>query len=395
MLVDFFQHLRKARIPVSITEYLALMEGLSKGVSNYDVDNFYFLSRTILVKDERHIDRFDKVFGAYFKGKTELFDEVFGEIPDDWLQKQAELLLTEEEKQQIESVGGLDKLMELLKERLDEQQKRHQGGSKWIGTAGRSPFGAYGYNPEGVRIGQQENRNNRAVKVWDKRTFKDLDDEIQIGIRNIQVALRKLRRFAREGVEEELDLNGTITNTARNAGFLDIKMVPERRNAIKVLIFFDVGGSMYPYVKICERLFSAAKTEFKHLEYFYFHNFFYDNVWRNNLRRHDEHRSLYEIMRTYSPDYKVVIVGDASMSPYEVKVPGGSVEYWNEESGEVWATRLLNHFRNVVWLNPVAQANWDYTQSIVMIKEIMEERMFPLTLDGMDSAIKVLKGKKY
>ena len=394
MLVDFYNHLKSAKLPVSITEYLALMEALSKGVAEYSVDNFYYLSRTLLVKDERHLDRFDKVFGAYFNGRSEVFEQIAGQIPEEWLRKQAELMLTEEEKQKIESLGGWDELMETLRKRLEEQEKRHQGGNKWIGTAGRSPFGAYGYNPEGVRIGQKSNRNNRAVKVWDKRNFQNLDDDVQLGTRNMQVALRKLRKFAREGSREELDLSGTIRNTARNAGWLDIKMVPERHNAIKVLLFFDVGGSMYPYVQTCERLFSAAKSEFKHLEYFYFHNFFYDFVWKNNKRRHDETTPTLELLRTYPADYKVIVVGDASMSPYEIMVPGGSVEYWNEESGQVWAQRLLDHFSNVAWLNPVPETSWGYTQSIGIVQEILEQRMFPLTVSGIEQAIESLKGKK-
>ncbi len=393
MLVDFYNQLKSAKLPVSITEYLALMEALSANVAEYSIDNFYFLSRTVLVKDERHLDRFDRVFGAYFRGQTELFDEIAGEIPEQWLLKQAELLLTEEEKKRIESMGGWEALMETLRKRLEEQKERHQGGSKWVGTAGRSPFGAWGYNPEGVRIGQKEGRHGRAVKVWDRREFKNLDDSQQIGTRNLQVALRKLRRFAREGSRQELDLDGTIRNTAQNAGWLDIHMVPERHNAVKVLLFFDVGGSMYPYVKTCEQLFSAARTEFKHLEYYYFHNFFYDNVWKNNLRRHDEVVPLLELMRTYPKDYKLVIVGDASMSPYEIKVPGGSVEFWNEEAGEVWARRLLSGFSNAVWLNPAQQETWKYTQSIGMVSEIMEDRMFPLTVKGLEQGIECLKGK--
>lgn len=393
MLADFFLQLRRAQIPVSITEYLVMLEALYKRVAEYDIDNFYYLSRTLMVKDERFLDRFDQVFSAYFKGMTELFDQVIGEVPDEWLAKQAELMLSEEERKQIEALGGWEKIMETLKQRLEDQQRRHQGGNKWIGTAGTSPFGAYGYNPEGVRIGQKESRHQRAVKVWDKREFKNLDDSMQLGTRNIQVALRKLRRFAREGAQDELDLDGTISSTARNAGWLDIQMRPERHNAIKVLLFFDVGGSMYPYVQNCEALFSAARTEFKHLEYFYFHNFFYDFLWQDNRRRHSAKIPLFDIVRTYGDDYKVIIVGDASMSPYEITMPGGSVEYWNEEAGLVWAQRLLNHYPRAIWLNPVAEQNWPYVASISMIQEIMQQRMFPLTVEGLEQGIQYLKGK--
>ena len=391
MLVDFYQHLKQARLPVSVTEYLALMEALAAGVPDYSIDRFYYLSRAILVKDERHLDRFDRVFGAYFKGQIERFDEVLGEIPESWLRREAELMLSDAEKKRVEALGGWDKLMETLAERLREQRERHQGGSKWIGTAGRSPFGAYGYHPEGVRIGQDGGRQGRAAKVWDRREFRDLDDDVQIGVRNLQVALRKLRRFAREGAREELDLDATIEHTARNAGWLDLKMVPERHNAVKVLLFIDVGGSMYPFVQTCERLFSAARSEFKHLEHYYFHNFFYDFVWRDNRRRRDDTTSMFELMRTYAADYKVIIVGDASMSPYEITVDGGSVEYFNEEAGIVWARRLLETWPNAVWLNPVPVEAWSYTQSIAMIRELMDDRMFPLTVRGLDSAIACLR----
>lgn len=391
MLVDFYQHLKQARLPVSVTEYLALMEALAAGVPDYSIDRFYYLSRAILVKDERHLDRFDRVFGAYFKGQIERFDEVLGEIPESWLRREAELMLSDAEKKRVEALGGWDKLMETLAERLREQRERHQGGSKWIGTAGRSPFGAYGYHPEGVRIGQDGGRQGRAAKVWDRREFRDLDDDVQIGVRNLQVALRKLRRFAREGAREELDLDATIEHTARNAGWLDLKMVPERHNAVKVLLFIDVGGSMYPFVQTCERLFSAARSEFKHLEHYYFHNFFYDFVWRDNRRRRDDTTPMFELMRTYAADYKVIIVGDASMSPYEITVDGGSVEYFNEEAGIVWARRLLETWPNAVWLNPVPVEAWSYTQSIAMIRELMDDRMFPLTVRGLDSAIACLR----
>lgn len=393
MLVEFFNKLRQARIPVSITEFLVLLDALEHRVAGYRVEQFYYLARSALVKDERYFDRFDVVFGAHFNGAMELFDKVVGELPDDWLRKQAELTLSEQEKAEIEALGGWDRLMETLSKRLKEQQTRHQGGGKWIGTAGTSPFGAYGFNPEGIRIGQEESRNHCAVKVWERREFRNLDDEVQLGTRNLQVALRKLRRFAREGAQQELDLDDTIRSTARNAGFLDIKLVPERHNAVKVLLFFDVGGSMYPYVRRCEELFSAAKSEFKHLEYFYFHNFFYDHVWRDNVRRHTEKISLLEVLRTYSRDYKVIIVGDATMGPYEVTVPGGSVEYWNEEAGEVWMKRLLSVFPHVAWLNPVPMSHWPYTSSLQLISELLDGRMFPLSVDGLERCIRSLKGR--
>ena len=393
MLVEFFTKLRRARIPVSITEFLALLEALQKRIAGFSAEEFYYLARATLVKDERHFDRFDIVFAAHFKGVEELFEQIVGELPEEWLRKQAELLLSEKEKQEIDALGGWEKIMETLKQRLQEQEKRHQGGKKWIGTAGTSPFGAYGFNPEGVRIGQDESRNQRAVKVWDRRDFKNLDDEIQLGTRNLQIALRKLRKFAREGAEEELDLDDTIHCTARNAGFLDIKLVPERHNAVKVLLFFDVGGSMYPYVQSCEELFSAARSEFKHLEYFYFHNFFYDHVWRDNTRRHTEKLSLLEVLRTYGRDYKVIIVGDATMSPYEITVPGGSVEYWNDEPGEAWMKRLLSVFPTVAWLNPVPQSHWPYTLSLQLINELLEGRMFPLSVEGLERCIQCLKGQ--
>ncbi|MDJ0955862.1 MAG: hypothetical protein QNI91_03335 [Arenicellales bacterium] len=393
MLVEFFTKLRRARIPVSITEFLALLEALQKRIAGFSAEEFYYLARATLVKDERHFDRFDIVFAAHFKGAEELFEQIVGELPEEWLRKQAELLLSEKEKQEIDALGGWEKIMETLKQRLQEQEKRHQGGKKWIGTAGTSPFGAYGFNPEGVRIGQDESRNQRAVKVWDRRDFKNLDDEVQLGTRNLQIALRKLRKFAREGAEEELDLDDTIRCTARNAGFLDIKLVPERHNAVKVLLFFDVGGSMYPYVQSCEELFSAARSEFKHLEYFYFHNFFYDHVWRDNTRRHTDKLSLLEVLRTYGRDYKVIIVGDATMSPYEITVPGGSVEYWNDEPGEVWMKRLLSVFPTVAWLNPVPQSHWPYTLSLQLINELLEGRMFPLSVEGLERCIQCLRGQ--
>jgi uncharacterized protein len=341
------------------------------------------------VKDERHLDRFDRVFGHVFKGLEAPGDEVV-EIPEEWLRKMTELNLSDEEKAAIEAMGGWEKLMETLKKRLEEQKKRHQGGSKWIGTGGTSPFGAYGYNPEGVRIGQDGNRNFSAVKVWDKREFKDLDSDTQIGTRNIKVALRRLRRFAREGAATELDIDDTIASTAKNAGWLDLKIVPERHNAVKVLLLLDIGGSMDWHVKACEELFSAARSEFKHLETYYFHNCPYEGLWRENGRRHRERTPTFEMLHTYPSDYKLVFVGDASMSPYEIAMPGGSVEHYNEESGEVWLRRILGVYSRAVWLNPVPQERWRYTGSIGMVREIMEGRMFPLTLEGLDSAMREL-----
>ena len=388
MFIDFFLKLREARVPVSLREYLTLVKAVEAGLANFDVHDFYYLSRATMVKDERNLDKFDQVFGEVFKG-IESTEEEIQEIPEEWLRKLAEKVLTEEEKKQIEALGGWEKLMETLKQRLEEQKKRHQGGSKWIGTAGTSPFGAYGYNPEGVRIGQEENRNFSAVKVWDKREFKNLDGDVVLGTRNIKVALRRLRKFAREGAHEELDLDDTIRATAKR-GWLDIKMIPERRNTVKVLIFFDVGGSMNPHVKTLEELFSAAKAEFKHLEYFYFHNCIYEKVWKDNRRRHSDTTSTWEVLHTYPNDYKVVFVGDASMSPYEVVYPGGSVEHWNEEAGAVWLERVTRIYEHAVWLNPVKQAWWGNTQSVGMIQQIMGDRMYPLTLDGLDRAMREL-----
>lgn len=388
MFTRFFTALRDARLPVSITEYLTLLRAVRDGVAGGSVDDFYFLSRATLVKDERHLDRFDRVFGHVFQG-MEALDELFGaEIPDEWLKKMAELNLSDEEKREIEAMGGWDKLMETLRQRLEEQKGRHQGGSKWVGTAGTSPYGAYGYNPEGVRIGQDGNRNFRAVKVWDKREFRNLDDSVEIGTRNLKVALRKLRRFARQGRPDELDLDGTIRQTAKNGGWLDLQMRAERQNVVNVILFFDVGGSMDPYVKVCEELFSAARSEFKHLEFFYFHNCPYERLWKDNRRRHVERIDTEEVLRTFGPDYKAVFIGDASMSPYEIAVAGGSVEHMNPEPGGAWIRRMTEHFQRSVWLNPVQERFWQYTQSVAMVKELMEERMFPLTLDGLDRAIR-------
>ena len=386
--------LRSAEIPVSVTEYLTLLDALSRRVAAYNVDDFYYLTRASLVKDERHFDRFDRVFGAHFRGMEELFDEVVGEIPEEWLRLAGMSNLSEEEKKQIEALGGWDKLMETLRERLAEQRERHQGGSKWIGTGGTSPFGAYGYNPEGVRIGQDGSRNRRAVKVWDRRDFRNLDDSVEIGTRNIKVALRRLRQFARLGAAEELDLDDTIRCTARNAGWLDLKLVAERHNNVKVLLFFDVGGSMEDHVKICQELFSAARSEFKHLEYYYFHNFIYESVWKDNARRLRERIPTDELMHTYASDHKLIFIGDATMSPYEIIHPGGSVEHWNEEPGALWMGRLLSTFKNAIWLNPEPVQRWEYTPSIGITQRIMNDRMFPLTLAGLDQGIRELQGKK-
>ena len=391
MFIDFFLKLRDTGVPCSLREYLTLIEAVDGGYAEFDLEGFYYLSRSAMVKDERHLDKFDRVFAQVFKGlePPEGEEGAKHEIPEEWLRKLAEKILTDEEKKQIEAMGGWDKLMETLKKRLEEQKKRHQGGSKWIGTAGTSPYGAYGYNPEGVRIGQDGNRNFSAVKVWDKREFKNLDDTLELGTRNIKVALRRLRRFAREGAPSELDLDGTIAGTARK-GYLDLHMRPERHNAVKVLLFFDVGGSMDPHIELCEELFSAARTEFKHMEYFYFHNFLYERVWRDNRRRHSNTIPTWDVLRTYPHDYKVIIVGDASMSPYEIVVPGGSVEHWNEEAGAVWLQRMLQVYPKTVWINPVKRTWWEHTQSVGMVRELMEDRMFPLTLDGLEGAMREL-----
>jgi uncharacterized protein with von Willebrand factor type A (vWA) domain len=390
MFASFVLQLRAAGLPASITEWLALMQAMQQGVADYSVDDFYFLARATLVKDERHLDRFDRVFAEVFKGLEREDGELARELPEEWLRKLAEKLLTEEEKKLIQSAGGFDQLMELLKQRLAEQKGRHQGGSKWIGTAGTSPFGAHGYNPEGVRIGQDESRHRRAVKVWDKREFKDLDGDVEIGTRTMKLALRRLRRFARQGAATELDIGGTIKATANNAGTLDLKLVPERHNAVKVLLLLDIGGSMDDHVRVCEELFTAIRTEFKHLAHYYFHNCLYERVWKNNRRRRDTETTTWDLLRTYGPDYKVIFVGDAAMAPYEVVQPGGSVEHWNEESGKVWMQRMRHHFRRTAWLNPVPQDQWRYSVSTGMISEIMEGKMFPLTLGGLDDMTREL-----
>ena len=390
MLAKFFFLLRKNGVPVSITELLTLLEALQAGLGDLSAERFYYLARTCLVKDERFYDRYDRAFAAHFKGIEDLFAILEQKLPADWLEKLVVRDFSDEEKAEIEAMGGWEKLMETLKKRLEEQQKRHQGGSKWIGTAGTSPFGAYGFNPEGVRIGQDKNREGRAVKVWDKREYKNLDDTVEIGTRNIKIALRRLRKFAREGAEIELDMPDTIRSTARNAGYLDIKMIPERRNKVKLLLLFDIGGSMDAHIRVCEELFSAARSEFKHLEFFYFHNCLYEKLWKDNRRRHVDTFSTAELLHTYPPDYKVIFVGDASMSPYEIAYPGGSVEHWNEEAGQVWIQRVADTYRSVVWLNPVPERHWSYTPSIQLLQQLSSNRMFPLTLGGLDSAMKEL-----
>jgi uncharacterized protein with von Willebrand factor type A (vWA) domain len=391
MLIRFFLMLRAAGVPVSLTEFLGLLEALKARVAGFSVDDFYFLARTVLVKDERHYDRFDRVFGAHFKGVDRAF-AALGDtpIPADWLRRQAELLLSPEERARIEALGGFEALMQALKERLAEQRERHQGGNKWVGTAGRSPFGAYGYNPEGVRIGQDAARERRAIKVWDRREFRNLDDSVEIGTRNVKLALRRLRRFAREGAAEELDLSGTIDATARNAGWLDLRLVPERHNAVKVLLFLDVGGSMDDHVRVCEELFTAARSEFKHLEYYYFHNFVYETVWKDNRRRYAERIPTLEVIRTYAPDYRLVFVGDATMGPYEIAQPGGSIEHWNDEPGAAWLARLRRAYPKHVWLNPEPQERWEYVPSIGVTRELIDGRMYPLTLAGIDRAMRAL-----
>ena len=389
MLINFFQTLKNTGIPVSVKEYLVLLEAVKAGLVVASVDGFYLLARTCLVKDEKYFDRFDRAFSAWFKDLETVDDIINALVPEDWLRAQLEKHLSDEEKAKIQSLGSLEKLLEEFRKRLEEQEKRHSGGSKWIGTGGTSPFGNSGYHPEGIRVGG-ESRNRSAVKVWEERHYQNLDDSVALGTRSIKMALRRLRKFARTGAEEELDLDNTIRCTARNAGLLDIKMVPERHNAVKVLVFFDVGGSMYPYVRTCEELFSAARSEFKHLDYFYFHNFFYDFVWRDNQRRRNETTRTWDVLHTYPQDYKVIIVGDASMAPYEIVSVGGSVEYMNRESGVTWMTRLQESFEKVIWFNPTPKAHWGYTQSIGLIQELVEEHMYPLTLDGLDRGIRYL-----
>jgi uncharacterized protein with von Willebrand factor type A (vWA) domain len=389
MLVNFFFSLRDSKIPVTVKEFLNLLDAMSKGLAFGSVDEFYMLSRTCLIKDEKFYDRFDRAFSAYFKDLESMEGIIQALIPEDWIRSEFMKQLSEEEKQNIQSLGGLEKLIDEFKKRLEEQDERHSGGKKWIGTGGTSPFGNDGHHPDGMRVGGKS-KNKSAAKVWEKREFKNLDDSVELGTRNIKVALKKLREFARTGAEDELDLDDTIRSTAHNGGLLDIKLVPERHNAVKVLIFFDVGGSMDPYIRVCEELFSATKTEFKHLEYYYFHNFIYDYVWRDNQRRQSDLISTYDLIHTYGKDYKVIFVGDASMNPYEVLSKFGNVEFMNEESGQVWMQRVLDQYDKAVWLNPVPEQHWRYTQSIQLIHEQIEGNMFPLTIEGIDKAIKHL-----
>ncbi len=394
MFLDFFLLLKNDGIPVTIREYLTFLEALDVGIAEYSVDDFYYLSRTSLIKHEQHLDRFDLLFGYYFEGVEKIDMEEFMKIPEEWLRKSFVNALTDEEKELIKSMGGLDKLLERLKELMKEQKHRHQGGNKWIGTGGTSPYGAYGFNPEGIRIGQEESRHRRAVKVWDKREFRDLDDGVELQTRNMKMALRRLRILTREGVDEELDLDRTIDRTSRNAGFLEIEMVPAKKNNVKVLLFLDIGGSMDDHIELCSRLFSAAKYEFKHLEHYYFHNCLYESVWKNNRRRWQEAIPTFQVLHTYNSDYKVIVVGDASMSPYELLYQNGSVEHNNDEPGFMWLERLKNHYPDIVWLNPVPVKQWKYTESIGMVRDFMKDRMFPLTLSGLQQAIKALKDKK-
>jgi len=389
MLVNFFQGLKDGGVPVTPRELLDLLAAINKQLVFGSIDDFYNLSRAVMVKDEKYYDRFDRAFGLHFRDLEGVDDVIEALIPDDWLRSEFVKQLSEEDKAKIESLGGLEKLIDEFKKRLEEQEKRHEGGNKWVGTGGTSPFGNDGFHPEGIRVGGQ-GKNKKAVKVWDRRDFKNLDDSVEIGTRNIKVALRRLRKFARTGSADELDLDDTISSTAKNAGLLDIKMVPERHNAVKVLLFLDVGGSMDPHVKVCEELFSAARSEFKHLKHFYFHNFLYDNVWENNIRRHNQRTPLHDVMHKFGHDYKVVIVGDASMSPYEIVQPGGSVEHWNEEPGAVWLERLRSTYEKCVWLNPVPEDEWQYTQSISITNQLMEEKMYPLTLGGLEDAMGLL-----
>ncbi len=392
MFQPFLDQLRQHAVPVSLREYLSFLEALQAGLAQFDAEGFYYLARTTMVKDERHIDRFDRAFAAAFKGLEALTPEAVLDavnLPPEWLAKLAEKHLSPEEKAEIEALGGFEALMEALKKRLEEQKGRHQGGNKWIGTAGTSPFGAYGYNPEGVRIGQAEGRNSSAVKVWDKREFRNLDDTVELGTRNIKVALRRLRRWARDGAEQELDLDGTIRATAEQ-GWLDVKTRPERRNAVKVLLFFDIGGSMDPYVRVVEELFSAARIEFKHLEHFYFHNCPYEFVWKDNARRWDARTPTSEVMRTYGHDYKCIFVGDANMSPYEVMQVGGASEHWNDESGATWLARFRTQWPHTLWINPTPQQYWGHSHSIKLILDLMEQRMVPMTLDGLTQGMRLL-----
>ena len=390
MLLGLFNEMRAAKVPVSVRELLDLINALKHHVVFADMDEFYYLSRTVMVKDERHFDKFDRAFGAYFKGLDNLDQLIEAMIPDDWLRKEFERMLSDEEKAKIESLGGLDKLIEEFKKRLEEQKERHEGGNKWIGTGGTSPFGSGGYNPEGIRVGDAGKRQGRAAKVWEQRDYRNLDYQIDLGTRNIKVALRRLRKFARQGAADELDIDGTIDHTAKDAGLLNIQMRPERRNAVKLLLLFDIGGSMDAHIKVCEELFSACRTEFKHLEYYYFHNCLYESVWKNNMRRTSERTSTTDLLNKYGPDYKVIFVGDAAMAPYEITQPGGSVEHWNEEAGHVWIQRFKEKYKKLIWINPYPKDAWEYTTSTQIVRDLIEDKMYPLTLQGLEDGMKVL-----
>lgn len=389
MFMRFFTELREAKVPVTLKEYLALMEAMDKQVIDRTVDDFYYLSRAALVKDEKNIDKFDRVFGHVFKGLEKVDEGVAADIPAEWLKRLSDRFLTDEEKAQIEAMGGFDKLMDALQKQIQEQKERHEKGDKAVGTNGTSPFGAGGYHPEGVRVGQEKGRHGRAIKVWDKREYKNLDDQVELGTRNIKVALRRLRKWVRDGSQEELDMDATIKGTAEK-GYLDINLRPERRNKISVLLFLDVGGSMDSHIKVCEELFSAARSEFKNMEFYYFHNCLYEAVWKDNRRRHAEKINTWDVLHKFPHDYKVIFVGDATMSPYEITYPGGSVEHWNEEAGAVWMDRVTQIFEHAVWLNPTAERHWDYTPSIGLMKQLVGDRMFPLTIDGLEKAMKEL-----
>ncbi len=391
MFLDFFLLLKNQGVPVSLKEYLDLLEGLQKGVISRNVEEFYFFCKTSLIKKEKHLDQFDQLFGLYFKGIESIPDKDIFEIPAEWMKKNGHRVFSPEEMEKIKATGGLDKLLERIKELYKEQKERHQGGSKWIGTGGTSPFGAYGYNPEGIRIGQDESRHRRAIKVWDKRTFKNLNDDVELETRNMKMVLKKLRVLTREGSQEELDLSETIKRTSENAGMLELKMVPVRKNNVKVLLLFDIGGSMDDHIELCSQLFSAARYEFKTMDFFYFHNCLYENLWTDNVRRKSNHIPTYEILNKYNSDYKVIMVGDASMSPYEIFSQYGSVEHYNEETGIIWMERLKNQFNDIVWLNPVREDQWNYTQSIGMIQKIVDQKMFPLTIGGITEAMETLK----
>ena len=389
MLINLFKTLKDVGIPCTLRELLDLIRGLENHLAFADVNDFYYLSRSILVKDEKHYDKFDRAFDIYFKGLETLDDVIQAMIPDEWLRKEFEKFLTPDELKKIESMGGLEKLLEEFKNRLEEQKERHEGGNKWVGTGGTSPYGNSGMNPEGIRVGG-EGKQGKAVKVWEQRDYRNLDDSVELGTRNIKIALRRLRKFVREARDDEFDLDGTIKSTAKNAGLLDIKMIPERANSVKVLVLFDVGGSMDPHVKVCEELFSACKTEFKTLEYFYFHNFIYETVWKDNNRRHNERIETIELIQKYSSDYKIIFVGDASMAPYEISNAGGSIEHWNEESGSTWMRKLFNNYERLIWLNPIPEDHWDYSASIDLSRSLIDGQMYPLTLKGLEDGMSFL-----